>query len=157
KRSDRFMSATFRSMCANAVARASPFVDMLILPFVAHDAGKTPVLPGHLLNNDMEIGRLGAGVLHHRVRDRADQRLLLRRRPPGPHLYRHDRHIQDSSSNIFSIRSRMPPHWLAPTVTGARLPNPRPQIAVRPSRFAQSKSTPPGGAAKSTMSADLLS
>src|SRR5260370_18434651 len=51
----------------------------------------------------------------------------------------------------------MPPHWLAPTVTGARLPNPRPQIAVSPSRFAQSKSTPPGGAAKSTMSADLLS
>ena len=23
---------------------------------------------------------------------------------------------------MFSIRSRMPPHWLAPTVTGARLP-----------------------------------
>src|SRR4029077_9081321 len=52
-----------------------------------------------------------------------------------------------SSCNIFSIRSRMPPHWLAPTVTGARLPSPRPQIALSPRRLAASRSTPPGGAA----------
>src|SRR6266852_1412092 len=130
---------------------------MLIFPFVAHYAGETPVFLGYFVDNDMQVRRLCASMLHHRIRDCADQRLLLQLRPPSPHLYRHDRHIYDSSSNIFSIRSRMPSHWLAPTVTGARLPSPRPQTALRPSRFAASKSTPPGGAAKSTTSADLVS
>src|SRR5205807_2192953 len=152
---DRRPSAT----CGRIRWRPQPWSRQLsqstcsILPFIPQHSGQRPVLLRHLLNDDVEVGGFCAGVLHHRIGDGADQRFFLRRRPPGPHLYGHDRH--SSSCKIFSIRSRMPPHWLAPTVTGARLPSPRPQIAVNPSRFAASKSTPPGGAAKSTMSADF--
>src|SRR5439155_17260332 len=53
------------------------------------------------------------------------------------------------SSLIASIRRRIPRHWLAPTVTGARLPRPRAQIPLRPKSRTASRSTPPGGAARS--------
>src|SRR5437899_9257629 len=101
------MSATFKSMWANAVARASPFADMLIFPFVADDAGETPVFLGYLLYNDMEVRRLCAGILHHGIRDCADQRLLLQRRPPRAQLYRQHRQL-DVYSNIFLNTSIYP-------------------------------------------------
>src|SRR5215831_2472367 len=152
------MSETFSSMWANSVApalvvAANVSVDISILPLIAQNAGERPVLLRHLLDDDVEVRGFGVGVLHHRIGDRADQRFFLRRGPSGPHLNGHDGH--SCSCNMFSIRSRMPPHWLAPTVTGARLPNPRPQIAVKPSRFAASKSTPPGRAPSSTVNADF--
>src|SRR5262249_8106703 len=56
-------------------------------------------------------------------------------------------------SSIVSIVLHMPSHWLFPTVTGARLPSPRAQIALRPSSTAAARSTLPGGAARSITTA----
>ena len=51
------------------------------------------------------------------------------------------------------MRGFTPDHWLAPTVTGARLPRPRAHTAFSPRARAASKSMPPGGAARSARNA----
>src|SRR5215469_12178621 len=90
------MSDTFSSIWAKSVAPPVVSADMSILPLVAHDPRQRPVLLGDFLNDHVQVGRLGAGMLHHGVGDSASERALLLLRAPGPHLYGHNWHALTS-------------------------------------------------------------
>src|SRR3954451_7864734 len=126
------MSETFSSMCANSVAPAvvpsiMVSVDISILPIVAHHASESPVFLRHLLDDHVEVGGGGAGVLHHGVSDGANQRFLLRRRSSCPHLHGHNGHITAPPAILFrSARGRHPISWHRPSpAPGCLAPVPR--------------------------------
>src|ERR1700730_943855 len=68
----------------------SPWSDVLAL--VAEHARERPVFLRHLLQDDVQMGGLGARMLDHGVGDGTHQRLFLRRRAACPHLNGDDRH-----------------------------------------------------------------
>src|SRR3954465_615955 len=115
------MSETFSSMCANSVAPAvvpsiMVSVDISILPIVAHYAGERPVFLRHLLDDHVEVGGGGAGVLHHGVSDGGDNGLFLGWGSAGPHLHGHNGHITAPPAILFrSARGCHPIGWRRPS------------------------------------------
>src|ERR1700736_6972685 len=86
--------------CRSTLFR-SPWSDVLAL--VAEHARERPVFLRHLLQDDVQMGGLGARMLDHGVGNGTHQRLFLRRRAACPHLNGDDWHDGSPYGLILSV------------------------------------------------------